>query len=419
MPLSGPSTPARARLEPYQAVLRGGALALVFLAGFVGLSSGVEVTERELSELGYWAKAYYALGLFVVGGVDLGTPHGGPTAGRVLLWAAYFLAPAITASALVEATLRLLNPRARRLRRLQGHVIVGGAGRLSLLYIKRLRELDPHVPLVVIERDPNRASLGELQHAYNATIIIGDISSDEILQGVGIAHARRVMLLTGDDFGNLDAASRILTRMPWQRGHIVAHVADLGFLRAVPAETIDAGFATFNGLEFAAIHLVEQRLITRFGTTDHRDLVVLAGFGRFGQTVLHQLQEKASEVFGAVILLDLEADANALKFAESPGFGDYRRYVIEGHVRHPAIWQRIDEIISGEIGEPVIVVGTGDEGTNLHTALDLRRRYPNAHITVRSFGHSPFAKGVAAKTGLQPFELAELISSSMPRAWFD
>ncbi|PRP93114.1 voltage-gated potassium channel [Enhygromyxa salina] len=419
MPQPGSGASARSRFHPYQAALRGGALALVFLAGFIGLSSGVEVTERELGELGYWAKAYYALGLFVVGGVDLGTPHGGPTAGRALLWSAYFLAPTLTASALVEATLRLLNPRARRLRRLQGHVIVGGAGRLSLLYIKKLRELDPHVPLVVIERDPNRASLGELEHAYNATVIIGDISSDEVLQSVGIAHARRVMLLTGDDFGNLDAASRILKRMPWQRGNIIAHVADLGFLRAVPAETIDAGFTTFNGLEFAAIHLVEQRLIARFETTEHRDLVVLAGFGRFGQTVLHQLQDKASEVFGAVILLDLEAEANALKFAESPGFGDYPRHVIQGHVRHLAIWQQIDEIIAGDIGEPVIVVGTGDEGTNLHTALDLRRRYPNAHITVRSFGHSPFAKGVAAKTGLQPFELAELISSSMPRAWFE
>ena len=55
----------------------------------------------------------------------------------------------------------------------------------------------------------------------------------------------------------------------------------------------------------------------------------------------------------------------------------------------------------------MIIVGTGDESTNLHTALDLRRRYPEAHITVRSFARSPFAKDVATRARLQPFELGD------------
>jgi voltage-gated potassium channel Kch len=418
MPTSGPGPSSRARLHPRAVTLRGLTLALVFFAGFIGLSSGVEVSERELSEVGYWAKAYYALGLFVVGGVDLGTPYGGPAIGRALLWAAYFCAPLITASALVEAALRILNPFARRVRRLHDHVVVGGAGRLALLYIKRLREIDPRVPIVVIEHDPSNPRIGELEHAYKALVIIGDIRSDEVLDAVGIAQARRVMLLTSDDFGNLDAASRILTRRPWLRGRIVAHVADLAFMRAVPTEAIDGGYEAFNSLESAAIQLVEQRLIAHFEATANRDLVVLAGFGRFGQTVLHQLQLQASDEFSVVVLLDLEANANALKFAESPGFGEYARHVFEGHLRDPAIWQQIDEIITSDPGDPVIVVGTGDEGTNFHAALDLRRRYPNAHITVRSFSHSPFAKGVSDKTNLHPFELAELITRSMPESWF-
>src|SRR5690606_26963330 len=126
---------------------RGLALVAVFSAGFIGLASGVELSERDLSEVGLWAKAYYALGLFVVGGLDLGTPHGGPAIGRALVWASYFLAPLITASALIETALRILNPLALRARRLQGHVIIAGASRLALVYAKRLRELDPHVPI--------------------------------------------------------------------------------------------------------------------------------------------------------------------------------------------------------------------------------------------------------------------------------
>jgi voltage-gated potassium channel Kch len=419
VPRHTPGHRPRSRLGRYNAPLRGSLLALIFAFGFVGLSAGVELSERELDPSDYLANVYYTLSLFVVGGVDLGTPKTGPGWAKALLWTAYIVAPLITASAVVEAALRILNPRARRMRRLQDHVIVCGAGRLALLYIKKLREYDERVPVVVLERDPTKVRLGELESAYKAIVVIGDIASDEVLDSVAIAHARRVMLLVDDDFGNLDAAARILRRMPWLRGRVVAHVADLAFMRAIPAETVEVGFEAYNSLESAAIRLVEERLIARFEATEDRDLVVLAGFGRFGQTVLHQLQQKASEAFGTVVLLDLEAEANALSFADSPGFGDYPRHVIEGHLRHVAVWRQIDGLVAADGGAPVIVVGTGDEGTNLHTALDLRRRYPEAHITVRSFGRSPFAEDVATKTGLQPFELGELISSGMPEAWFE
>jgi voltage-gated potassium channel Kch len=399
-------------------VLRYGLLLLVFAAGFVGLSSGVVLSERDLADANAFAYAYYTLSLFVIGGVDLGTPVSGPTYGLVCLWTAYFMAPAITASALVEAALRLIDPRLRRLRRLHDHVIVCGAGRLSLLYIKKLRELDTRVGLVVIERDTRHTRLRELENVYRAEIVHGDPTSERVLEAAGIDRAARVLLLTDDDFANLDAAARILARAPALRGNVIAHVADLAFLHAVPAETIEAGLLTFNSLESAAMCLVENHLVARFAQTEHRDLVVLAGFGRFGQTVLMQLQKLASEAFGTVVIIDDEAEVNALRFADSPGFGEHPRHVITGNLRHPNVWKQLDACIAADGGAPVIVVGTGDEGTNLHAALDFRRRYPSAHITVRSFMHSPFAKDVADKAGLQWFELAELISDRMPSSWF-
>ena len=88
-------------------VWRSLALAGAFLAGWLGLLAGVEVTERDLTRAGVAEKAYYALGLFVLGGLDIGTPVGGPLYGRLLLWTAYFAAPLITASALVEAAVEL------------------------------------------------------------------------------------------------------------------------------------------------------------------------------------------------------------------------------------------------------------------------------------------------------------------------
>src|SRR5690606_23500220 len=130
----------------------------------------------------------------------------------------------------------------------------------------------------------------------------GDIASDEVFAAVGIARARRVMLLTGDDFANLDAAARILAHAPWLRGRVVAHVANLGFMRAVPRTKLGAHYETFNSLESAAVDLVTHRLLAQFEATENRDLVILAGFGRFGQTVLDQLQTHADGWFSAVVL---------------------------------------------------------------------------------------------------------------------
>lgn len=133
-----------------------------------------------------------------------------------------------------------------------------------------------------------------------------------------------------------------------------------------------------------------------------------------GRARLSDVASRISKIWSTV-----EAHANALRFADSPGFGDHTYHVIEGHLRHPAAWQQIAEFVDADVGEPIIVVGTGDDGTNLQVALDVRRRYPSAHITVRSFRSSPFAKQVADAENRQLFELAELISKSMSSTWFE
>ena len=83
----------------------------LFLCGFLGFASGVSLTERpEVTSAGLLTKAYYSLGLFVVGGLDIGTPTSGPWLGRVVLWVAYFGAPVFTASALIEALITDIRP---------------------------------------------------------------------------------------------------------------------------------------------------------------------------------------------------------------------------------------------------------------------------------------------------------------------
>ncbi len=398
---------------------RGIAFASVFAVALAALMAGVGVSERDLVGADIAEKAYYALGLFVLGGLDVGIPVGGPPVARGLLWSTYFVAPIITASALLEAAVRLLGPLALRVRPLTGHVVLGGAGRLTLLYVRKLRARDPRRTLVVVERNPNHPLLSELRDAYRAVIINGDVASDPVLRGLRMEHAHRVLLLTGDDFANLDAAAKILRLAPGLAGDIVVHVSDLGFMRETSGSSVARGCEIFNGHEFAAVNLVREHLVGRFCGTPYRDLVVLAGFGRFGQSVLHQLQQHAPGSFGHVVILDEHATRNARAFEDEPGFAEgYERAVIDGDLLDPEIWIRIGGVVREHGHNPVIILGSGNDGTNLHAALSVRKQHPEAYVIVRSFRTSPFTTEVAQESGLQAFNLAELIEGGMPETWF-
>ena len=400
-------------------VWRALAFLTVFAIGWAGLLSGVRVTERDLDAVGVAASAYYALGLFVMGGLDVGTPFGGPAWGRALLWTAYFAAPLITASALIEAAVRLVGPLALKVRRLRDHVVVGGAGRLAVLYVRQLRRRDPRRMVVVVERSPNHAALSELRDVHRAVVVTGDITDDGLLQRIRVDRARRALFLTGDDFANLDAAAKALRLAPELGGRIVVHVSDLGFMRETADSSVARGSQIFNGHEFAATHLVQEHLLARFHATPERDLVVLAGFGRFGQTVLHQLQVHALGSFDEVLIIDEDASKNARSFEEEPGFADdYTRSIIDGDILDPDIWERVGAKVRASGPPPVVILGSGVDGTNLHAAMLVRKQHSDAFVIIRSFRASPFTEEVARENGVHAFNLAGLIQEGMPESWF-
>lgn len=407
---------SRLRWRPF--LWRGLAFGLVLGAGLAGLRMGVEVTERDLSGAGPAAQTYYVLGLFVLGGLDIGTPEGGPLIGRILLWGAYFAAPVITASAVIDALLRLLRPLARRLRTLDGHVVVGGAGQLSSVYARKLRERAPRRTLVVVEKDPNHPSLAEFRDGHRALVVTGDITDDAVLARLRLERAHRVLLLTGDDFANLDAAAKVLSLAPKLAGRIVVHVSNLGFMRETAGSRVARECEVFNGHEFAATRLVEDHLGARFHDTPDQDLVVLAGFGRFGQTVLRHLQTQASGRFGHVVIVDERASAHARDFAEHPGFRDgYRRTILDGDVLDRDVWDRIEAVVVEHGHAPVVVLGTGVDGTNVQVALRVRKHHPDAYVIARSFRSSPFSAEIVEEAGAHPFHLGGLIEEGMPARW--
>jgi voltage-gated potassium channel Kch len=175
----------------------------------------------------------------------------------------------------------------------------------------------------------------------------------------------------------------------------------------------------FNGHQIAAAHLVQAHLLEHFTRTEHTDVVVLAGFGRFGQTVLDELQRGAAGAFDRVVIVDLEGRARSHIFDEQVGYAaGYTREIVEGDIRDPTVWQRIEQTVELAGIEPVFVVGSGIDETNLRIALRLATRYPKGFIIARSDRKWSFAEAFSSEAGIHTFSVAELVTESMPDAWF-
>ena len=387
---------------------------LVFLSAFVSLQFGVGFSERP-GPISLLARLYYTAGLFFLGGMDLGAPLGGPPLAQKMLWVTYFLAPAVTASALLEAATAAFNLRSRFLKHLRNHVIIGGGGRTARLFLDRLRQLDPHVSIVIVEKS-DRADLEPLLVRYGVRIIRGDITSITLLRSLNLPRAQRVLLLTGDDFTNLEAAARIAELEPTLLPSTLAHVSNIRMQRLLDSTDALRGLILINTHQLTASHLVESRLIAHFEATEALDGVVIAGFGRFGQTVLDTLQSQAADAMQDITIIDRDAHRQAAIFAAEIGFHPALQiHIVEGDMADPRIWEQALAATTQE--EPVFVLGSSDGGTNLQTALRLSHAVPGARIIALSPGHSRFAAQLASTARFEVVSTGDLLQARIEDDW--
>lgn len=396
--------------------------AVLLVTAAIGLGafvSGVTVTERpQLVVAGLLPKLYYTVGLFLFGGLDLGTPVGGPAIGRVALWVAYFVAPAITASAVIEALLRLIGADLLSLRRLDGHIVVAGCSRLTELYLERLRAVEPLIDVLVVGSTSEEDLLDGFREQYHVQAVIGDITTEPVLRRLQLDRAARLLLLTEDDFTNLDGAAKVLELAPSLADHVIAHVSDLRFMRALAGTRLAHRAHIFNGHQIAAAHLVDAYMLEHFERTEPRDLVVLAGFGRFGQSVLDELQSVATGAFDRVVIIDAEGKQRAAIFDEQVGFQPgYHREVVEGDLQDPGLWEDVEQRIDLRREAPVFVVGSGVDRIDLRIAMRLANRYTQGLVIARSDREWSFSDALR-ESGVQVFSVAQLVAESMPNAWF-
>lgn len=392
----------------------------IFSFGLVGFLTGVGVTERPgVPEADLFIKAYYAFGLFVLGGLDLGTPTGGPLFGRILLWIAFFAAPIWTASAVFETILHALRPPVWRVRSVKNKIVIMGGGELTLGFLKRITASGNARRVIVIVDQLRHPHLDELRSYRGVRVFV--VTGDQMhrLKRYKLHKASKFLLLSEKDEINFELASILLDLDPQLGPKIVYHVSNLRFLRVLADSRVVTQCTTFNQYELAATQLAREQLMRRFKATAYRDTVVLAGFGGFGQSILEQLEHHASGAFSRVAIVDRDAQQQAL-IADEQVVAErkYSRHTYGGDINDPEVWQRLfSEVVSGD-EEPVFVITTGDDQTNLRCAIWLRKQFPNALIISRTLAPSSFAKGVCDQHDVVSVNTAELVEASIPHAWY-
>jgi Trk K+ transport system NAD-binding subunit len=395
------------------------AVALLFALGLASFSAGVTLSERPFTENdGIAVQIYYILGLFVVGGLDLGIPTGGPIWARALLWITYFGAPLITASAVIEAVIRVINPQQWLLRNLNNHVVIFGSGDLTLSYLRILRNHSANARVIVVDNYFTSIREQELQQRYGVITVVGDLTLGFSLKKLNLPQARRVLLLGDDDYQAFEAATRVLEAAPNLKFKVIVHCQNLRFMRSLLRTSLGRHCVIFNTYNLAALGFVRTNLIEHFRRTHNRDNVVIAGFGRFGQSVLEQLEKTSGRELSHVALIDQDAERRIQVVEEQHKLGkDYQRSIFRGDISHPEVWRNVSRTIDLSLENTVVILGTGNERDNLRTALWIKQQYSNALVYTRSNNISKFAMSVADEKELHAFSINQLVEDMIPTRW--
>lgn len=144
--------------------------------------------------------------------------------GQVLPTVLAFVLPLLTIVILGEGALRVAAIYLGRHRHreewdrlmastLHGHVVICGAGDMGRTLLEAMLQRDPHAEAVVVDIHPG--VLQELTgHGPHLLHVLGDITSLPTLEAAHVEAAATVVITSGDDAHNLEAAAKALRLNP-------------------------------------------------------------------------------------------------------------------------------------------------------------------------------------------------------------
>jgi len=417
-----PGRPARGRVRLNVVGIRGRALAVVavFSLAILGFATGKGTTEMPgIADASVLAWIYYAASLFVLGGTDIGLPSGeGPLSARIALWTAYLVAPVITTTVVADTLARLLR-RDAAVGTPAGHVLLIGSDELAQAYAASVHAVEPEREVVLLTHDDSLLTphIAEPEPGSRIRAAHGDALNASVAGAVGAGSAYRAVVITADDTLNLECAWTLRALNPTLA--VAANVGDLSLLRPVnrvlragnPAQGARPP-SVFSTHRMAALQLFEQHLEPLFADTAGLDDVVIAGFGRFGQTLLEILLVQGSGDIARLLLVDPDAGRLFRQFRADVEIGELKPQLVEGSLDDPGTWDRpLSELATSSTRAVALL--TADAPMNLRVAMLLRQRSANLRIFAVTFRRSQFLQVMGEQIGFELLCLEEMLGSAL------
>ena len=181
---------------------------------------------------------------------------------------------------------------------------------------------------------------------------------------------------------------------------------------------IASNVVVFNSFQRAASLWVRTVLMPVLLDRSEGSCVVIAGFGRFGQSILEELQTLEGVNIPRVAILAEDAERRILVTKEQVTISSAFEFdSFQGDISNPQVWSDLAGVSPINNPDNVFVLATDRGADNLRTALWLRRQNASSPIFARTNDAADFAATVAAQQSIDVVRLNELVGEFTPRSW--
>lgn len=398
--------------------LRAGIVVVVFACALYGFSQGAGTTNTgSLGNDGWLAWIYYTASLFVLGGVELGIPVAGGAPGTYYaLWLAYYLAPIVTTTVIVNSIRKLLQGRRISHFIPKDHVLLIGTGDLADLYIQAIRKVDPERLIMHVE--PTESGGESTKGDRWTRRVSGNINDREFLPSLRLSEAFRAVVISPNDLSNLETGWEIKSLNPALP--VVVHVSDLALLR--PAHRMARSHrmvdsykapAVFSTHRIASLRIFDDVLEPMLESSENTaDTIIITGFDHFSQTLLELLLNRGEGEIDKLVVVDEAASKKIFMIQDDIDLSEVALECIDGSSENPATWDSVFDRIN-ESGSTIVILADADPEQNFRASMLIHSRAEHAKVYLRCFRHSTFYTVLAAQLDTELLCLEDVLQDAL------
>lgn len=328
---------------------------------------------------------YYAMQLFVLEGIPLGTPNGAEWYYVYPLWALYFLAPFLTANFLFVFVKSLFQNPEKGITKYKGHIVVCGIGKVGNALVEKL-STSHHV--VAVEKDPNCRYLLNYKKK-KIPYVVGDMTVKATLHRTNISNASHIFCVSNDDMANMDAIMAVKRILKKENLGLkcICHITDMNLYanindhyRQEPGQKVIG----INGYAIAAKKIVNSICLNPDGQKECQKLIVIAGFGSMGKMVTKDLLSIGTKQ-SKFIIIDRREESNPINFvkylANDDTFKGFKYDFRNCDINLPSTWDEVAvKAIKGK-KDLIVILATDDDVRNVGTAMMIQNRVKRTQAT--------------------------------------